>query len=174
LTEEMLNIRTATDEDAPILPDIERASGTIFRQWPGLEWIADDAVQTKDEHLALIANGLALVAEMPGSGIVAFLNGEMTPDTLHIRQVAVHPDWHGRGIGRRLIETAQEIAKGRGANVLTLTTFKTVPWNEPYYARLGLVTLTSDELDTRLRDVWTSEERAGLPMALRCAMKKPL
>jgi hypothetical protein len=32
-----------------------------------------------------------------------------------------------------------------------LTTFAHVPWNAPYYARLGFAVLTSDELGPELR-----------------------
>ena len=170
----MPNIRPANENDASLLPDIERSSGRIFRQWPGLEWIADDAVQSEEEHRTFIADGVALVAEVPGFGIAAFLNGTIAPEALHICQIAVYNDHQGHGFGRQLIEAAQQAAVDHGKNALTLTTFKDVPWNEPYYRRLGFVTLRNDEVGPRLRGILDSEIQAGLPMAHRCAMKKSL
>ncbi|WP_416339717.1 GNAT family N-acetyltransferase [Paracoccus sp. (in: a-proteobacteria)] len=170
----MISIRPASDRDAPLLPEIERSSGEIFRQSPGLEWIADDTVQSEEQHRALIANGLAFVAEVQGYRVAAFLNGEVTPDALHIWEIAVHRDQQGHGIGRRLIEAAQQFAADHGINALTLTTFREVPWNEPYYQRLGFSTLDCEELSPRLRAVLDAEGQAGLPTARRCAMRKLL
>ncbi len=170
----MTPIRPARDHDVPLLPGIERNSGGIFRQVPGLAWIADDAVQSEEQHRALIADGLALVAEEQGAGVVGFLNGAVTPDALHLWQLAVHGDWQRRGIGRALIEAAERHAAGLGLSALTLTTFRDVPWNEPYYRRLGFVTLDGADLGPRLRAVLESEGRAGMPLARRCAMRKRL
>lgn len=170
----MTIIRPARDCDAPLLPEIERSSGEIFRQWPGLEWIADDAVQSQEQHRALIADGIAFVAEEDAHGVVAFLNGEMTAGTAHVWQIAVHREHQGRGIGRLLLQAAQQFAADKGGTALTLTTFRQVPWNEPYYQRLGFVTLDPENLAPRLKAIREAEERAGLPRAQRCAMTKPL
>ncbi|MBY5454369.1 MULTISPECIES: GNAT family N-acetyltransferase [Rhizobium] len=112
-----------------------------------MEWIADDDVQSEKQHLALISQGVAFVAEGQGHGIVGFLNGEVTPDALHIWQMAVHHQQQGRGIGRHLIEAAQQHAVSTGIHALTLTTFRDVAWNEPYYQRLGHRTLGCESLD---------------------------
>src|SRR5688572_29746792 len=118
----MAIIRSASGCDAPLLPEIERSSGEIFRQSPGLEWIADDNVQSEEQHRALIADGVAFVAELPSLGIVAFLHEEVTPDALHIWQMAVHHDQHGRDIARQLIQATQRFAADHRINALTLTT----------------------------------------------------
>jgi len=157
-----------------LLPEIERSSGELFRQAPGLEWIADDTVQSADQHRALIATGLALVAEVDGFGLAAFLNGEATADALHLWQIAVHRDQQRRGIGRSLIEAAQRYAADRGIDALTLTTFREIAWNEPFYRKLGFVTLEEADLSPRLRALLTAEGRAGMPLARRCAMRKCL
>jgi N-acetylglutamate synthase-like GNAT family acetyltransferase len=71
-----------------------------------------------------------------------------------------------------LIEAAQQFAIDHGIKALTLTTFRNVPWNEPYYRRLGFVTLDSTELNPRLKAILRSEGQAGMPIAQRCAMRK--
>ncbi|MCM5556111.1 GNAT family N-acetyltransferase [Pleomorphomonas sp. JP5] len=170
----MISIRAASERDADDLPDVERSSGAIFREWPGLEWIAEDTVQSADQHRALIAQGVALVAEDEEAGAVGFLNGELTSDGLHIWQIAVHRDWQGQGIGRRLIAAGRQIAEERGAKALLLTTFRDVPWNEPYYQRLGFHTLAEGAITPRLLKVLENEGKAGIPVELRCAMVMPL
>ena len=170
----MIHIRAATERDACGLPEIERSAGAAFRTWAGLEWIADDAVQSPDQHRALVAHGVALVAEVQAGEIAGFLNGELAPDALHIWQVAVRHDQQGRGIGQRLMEAVQPLALQRGVNSLTLTTFRDVPWNEPYYQRLGFRTLQEGELNQRLKGILAREAQAGLPVEQRCAMRKSL
>lgn len=170
----MIIIRAASEREADDLPEIERSSGAIFRGYPGLEWIADDDVQSADQHRTLISQGVALVAEDQEHGPVGFLNGELTPDGLHIWQIAVHLDWQGQGIGRRLIAAAGRFAQEKGAKALTLTTFRDVPWNEPYYQRLGFRTLAEGEITPRLRKILENEGKAGIPLERRCAMTMQL
>lgn len=115
-----------------------------------------------------------MVAEDHTCRIVGFLNGEMAPDALHIHQVAVHHGHQRKGIGRQLIARVQEIAAERGAGFLTLTTFQHVPWNEPYYLRLGFETMPDAALNGRLRAILKREWEAGLASEQRCAMIKQL
>ncbi|TWS97891.1 GNAT family N-acetyltransferase [Reyranella sp. CPCC 100927] len=166
----MITIRTASYQDVANLPAIEKSSGSIFEQWRGLEWIANDDVQSEDEHRFVIANGVALVAEHNEQGLVAFLNGEFMSNELHIWQIAVHRDHQGQGIGRKLIEAVRRIAIAKGGRALTLTTFRDVPWNEPYYRRLGFDTLDVNDVPPRLADILNKEAHAGLPPEQRCAM----
>ncbi len=55
----------------------------------------------------------------------------------HIEEVSVHPDHGRRGLGRRLVETALAWARTAGHLRITLTTFRELPWNGPFYAPLG-------------------------------------
>ena len=163
-------IRLAKPEDAPLLPDIERSAGHLFRQIPGLEWIAEDHVMTVDQHLTAIVARSAWVA-CEGEAPVGFLSAERTVNILHICEVSVLTSVMGRGIGRLLIEAAIAAARASGLSTLTLTTFRDVPWNEPYYQRLGFETVAADDLDQRLISILTDEISAGLPGDRRCAMR---
>ncbi len=163
-------IRLAKPEDAPLLPDIERSAGHLFRQIVGLEWIADDHVMTVDQHLPAILEKSAWVA-CEEEATVGFLSAERTLDILHIREVSILASVMGRGIGRRLIQAAIAAANESGLSALTLTTFRDVPWNEPYYQRLGFETLAADDLDQRLATILADEVCAGLPGGRRCAMR---
>ncbi len=44
------------------------------------------------------------------------------PTAARLNAIAVRPDAHGRGVGRRLLESAEEAARGRPALSLTLAT----------------------------------------------------
>jgi hypothetical protein len=55
---------------------------------------------------------------------------------------------------------------------VTLTTFRDVPWNRPWYERLGFRVLGEDELGPELRARRDEEEHLGLPAALRVCMRR--
>jgi len=105
---------------------------------------------------------------------VAFLSTEVVGGALHIWEFAVELAHQGRGIGRAMIDVAAAFAIERGLPALTLTTFRDVAWNEPFYHRLGFVTLTTDELGDVLRAIVAREIAHGLPADQRCAMRRVL
>lgn len=163
-------IRSATLDDIPLLPAIEKSAGELFRTWPGLEWVATDETQSESQHRALIEKGLSLAATTVEDIPIAFLNGEVLDEHLHILLLAVQLDYQRQGVGRRLVEEATRHASRRSLTSVTLTTFRRVPWNEPYYRRLGFITLEEDALTPGLRDILAAEARAGFSPAQRCAM----
>jgi ribosomal protein S18 acetylase RimI-like enzyme len=66
---------------------------------------------------------------------VGFVVVDLIDGAAHIEQVSVHPSYGRRGLGRLLIEHACRWASGQGLAAITLTTFRNVAWNGPYYAR---------------------------------------
>ncbi len=168
-------IRPATEADAAFLPDIEQAAGTVFRSIPDLAWLADGDVISVTRHRAFIRAGLCWVATQSRDGHrIAFLSAEVQPDALHIREISVIPPWQKKGIGAALIEQVAEAAIERGMPALTLTTFRDIGWNEPFYERLGFVTLDADTVGPRLSGILADEAKHGLPAERRCAMRRSL
>lgn len=168
-----LHIRPARLGDVPSLPDIERSAGGAFRSYPALSWIAGDSVMSEAAHQRWIAEGTSWVAE-EDDGPLGFLAAETVGDALHIWEIAVRLDKQGRGVGSRLIEHAADHARAAGLRELTLTTFRDVPWNEPFYQRIGFATLSGDEIGDRLSAIMARESAAGLPAERRCAMRRTL
>ncbi len=165
-----LRIRPARVEDAELLPDIERSAGALFRTVPDLAWIAGDEVMSADHHREIIAHGAAFVAARD-ERLVGFLAAERVAHDLHIWELAVHADHQGHGLGRGLMDAACVHARATGCTGVTLTTFRNVAWNEPFYARLGFVTLEGDARGARLSAILDREADNGLPRARRCAMR---
>ncbi|MBB5852574.1 GNAT family N-acetyltransferase [Amycolatopsis umgeniensis] len=163
-------IRPATPEDLPALQDIERAAGEPFRAL-GMAAIADDDPPSLADLAAYQSVGHAWVCDT-GDGPVAYLLAEVVDGHGHIEQVSVHPDHARRGLGRRLIEHAAEWASREGLAGLTLTTYAEVPWNAPYYARLGFATLDEDDLTDGLRAIRTHEIARGLDAWPRVTMRR--
>ncbi|WP_338869723.1 GNAT family N-acetyltransferase [Myxococcus stipitatus] len=166
-----LSIHPATLEDAAFFPALERASGELFRQLDDLAWIADDDVMAEAAHRPLILAGTVWVARDAKAGVVGFLSAQRVHRALHVWQMAVHPSHQRRGLGRALLKAAAESARDAGLDVITLTTFLEVPWNEPFYAGLGFTRVPEGALDERLREVLEKEAQAGLPRERRCALR---
>ena len=165
----MITIRIATEEDAELLPKIERSSGEAFRQIEHLAWIADDEVQSVERHLSLIRQGSSWVAHSATQGIAGFLSAERHGRSLHVWQMAVHADWQKQGIGRKLIGAAVRWSLAQDITALTLTTFRNVPWNEPFYRSCGFRVIETD-VPVSLQNILDAEAAAGLPREQRCAM----
>lgn len=168
-----VHIRPARIEDADLLPDVERSAGALFRTIPELAWLAGDEVTSINDHRAFIACGTAWVADA-GAGPLGFLAAERIDDDLHVWELAVHAGHQGRGVGRGLMDAAIAHARADDCAAVTLTTFRDVGWNEPFYARLGFVTLEGDTRGERLAAILDLEAENGLPRERRCAMRLTL
>jgi ribosomal protein S18 acetylase RimI-like enzyme len=165
-----MSIRPAAPADLPLLQDIERAAGEPFRPL-GMPEIADDEPPALDVLERFRQAGHAWVAEEAGR-VVAYLIGEPVDGAFHIEQVSVHPDAGRRGVGRALIAYAADRARDRGLAGLTLTTFRDVPWNAPYYERIGFRVLDDAELTPGLRKIRATEAEHGLDRWPRVCMRQ--
>ncbi|MFD5094598.1 GNAT family N-acetyltransferase [Amycolatopsis thailandensis] len=163
-------IRLAAPEDLPALQDIERAAGEPFRAL-GMAAIADDDPPSIEDLAGFRNAGRAWVYDA-GDDPVAYLLAEVVDGHGHIEQVSVHPDHARRGLGRRLIEHVAEWAAREGLAGLTLTTYAEVPWNAPYYARLGFEILDEEALTEGLRAVRAREIARGLDAWPRVTMRR--
>ncbi|MFH8407813.1 GNAT family N-acetyltransferase [Streptomyces sp. NPDC018019] len=163
-------LRAATPGDLPALRAVERAAGEAFRAL-GMDRIADDEPPSLPELTRYQQAGRALVAcagTADGTPL-AYLLWEPVDGCAHIEQVSVHPDAARRGLGRALIERAW---RDSGLPALTLTTFAAVPWNAPYYARLGFRVLAEDGLSPGLREIRRREAALGLDRWERVCMRR--
>jgi ribosomal protein S18 acetylase RimI-like enzyme len=166
-----ISIRPTLPADAPLLPAIEQSAGELFRTVPELAWIADGDNIPPRRHLELIASGTCWVAEMQDGSLAGFLAAQQAGDALHIWELSVRQDQQRKGTGRALIAQAAAFAREQGLQALTLSTFRSVAWNQPMYLRLGFTVLSPEDCDERLRGILRREIAAGLPGERRCAMR---
>ncbi len=135
-------IRPADLSELARLAEIERDAGQAFVA-VGMGDIAADAPPSEAELAAFVTAGRAWVATADtdtddGDGVaVAYLLGAIVDGAAHIEQVSAVAAVRGQRLGAQLIDHFAEVAAQEGRPWVTLTTFADVPWNAPYYARLG-------------------------------------
>jgi predicted N-acetyltransferase YhbS len=117
------------------LQEIERAAAELFR---GSDLINVDAMSViaMGDHIVSIDEGLSLVAE-EGGRVAGFVIGEMHDDDAYMRELDVDPIFQKRGIGAKLVSAFAEAAQAKGAHNVYLSTFRSPPWNAPFYRKLG-------------------------------------
>jgi len=166
----MYSITIARPKDLPLLPAIELAAAKL------LHGIAPESVLTEATSQADLQTALgygplwvALADDQP----VGFAHVELhEPGVAHLEEIDVHPDHGRRGLGRRLVMAVCEWATTAGYRSITFTTFRDVPFNMPFYARLGFEVIPPAQISSALRSIVDSEMRRGLDPTRRVAMSR--
>jgi GNAT superfamily N-acetyltransferase len=117
---------------------------------------------TADAWRSHMAAGSLWVVEIDAER-VGYLAALADGDRLHIDQLDVDRGFQGRGIGRRLLATAADWAKAQGLARLSLTTFRSIPWNGPFYASFGFREWPVGEAPETIRARLAHEVELGLP-----------
>ncbi len=112
--------------------------------------------------------------ESSAARVVGFAHLIWIGEFAHLEEVDVDPDFGRRGIGRLLIEAACNWANSKDSARITLTTFRDVAWNAPFYARLGFRRLLDQDLSAALRELRHKEARDGFDPGKRIVMYRPL
>jgi len=152
---------------------IELDAAQAYRVLPSHAFCASLSVRSDDEHLRCLEEGFVLIAERQQAPI-GFVLVRPIDGRAHILETAVALRAQGQGVGRAMIAEAERIARERGYTAATLTTFRDVAWNGPFYERLGYRTIEPDEHRPELRAVIAREAEEGFARAARIAMEKPV
>jgi GNAT superfamily N-acetyltransferase len=161
-------ITTARPSDLPLLPSIELAAARLLAGHAPESVLAETTSQdvlTDAQRQGRL--WVALANDVP----VGFAHVEVIePTVAHLEEIDVHPEHGRRGLGTRLVQAVCAWAGLAGYGSVTLTTFRDVSWNLPFYARLGFEVIAPEQLSPALRSVVQDETRRGLDPARRVAM----
>ena len=165
------SIVRARPEHLGEIPNIELAAARLLcGEAPEsvLRETTSDAVlqaAVRQGHLWVALAGNATV----GFALVEIIDGR----TAHLEEIDVLPAHGRRGLGTGLVTEVCKWAASAGYDSVTLTTFRDVPWNRPFYERLGFRVVPDDELSAPLRAILEDETRRGLDPSHRVAMERP-
>ncbi len=128
-------IRPARPAD---VPDVRRVIDAAFR--PYIARIGLVPVPMEADHAANVAAGRVFVAETPTAGparVTGLVVVDRRADHLHLDTVAVHPEAHGTGVGRLLLEFVEAHARALGLPEIRLFTNALMWENQRIYPRFG-------------------------------------
>ena len=150
--------------------EVEVAAGRLFAEI-GLDEIAaappDDLATLRGHRERRHRSGWRCV----GQEVVGYAMVSVVDEEGHLDQVSVRPEHGRRGVGTALLEQARAWAVERGFHAMTLTTFRDVAWNGPYYAKLGFEPLAETDLGPALQAIRDQEQADGLDVLPRQAMR---
>jgi GNAT superfamily N-acetyltransferase len=161
-------IRTGTDKDYGLLDEIEARSDRTFLQLPGFEALIDEPRMADDLGPGRHPGALLFIAESDAP--VGFAHVQDLDDCTHITQISVVPEAQGQGAGTGLLNAIATAAKTGRKRGVTLTTFRDVPWNAPFYARRGFHILDNAEMGPGLRATFADDVKLVSRYGRRCAM----
>ena len=161
-----MHLRPARPDDVSRLRAIEIAAGTLFADTPHA-FVVDHPPPEAEE---LLGAAEVIVAVDDGDEPVGYARIELVGGQPHLEQLSVDPA-HGRtGIGTALLDAVQAWA---GHRPVTLTTFRDVAFNRPYYERRGFVVVPEAEWTPALRALVQEEATSGLDPTTRVVMRRP-
>lgn len=156
--------------DAARLRQIERIAGARFREI-GMADIADGEPTPLEILEDRALNRRLFVARDDTDVAVGFLIWSPKDAAAYIEEVSVHPDHAGRKLAARLIDRLCDDVRDR-FDTVSLATFRDVPWNAPYYARLGFVERDRALLGPEHEEAWR-RQADFLDMSRRLFMCRP-
>lgn len=165
------SITDAEVDDIPALIAVDRAASALFAP-TGL--IREEDL---DDHVPVNV----LEAEIPQGNVFAVRNEHgwavgfalVRPrgNGLYLDQISVHPDHGQQGLGRALVLRVLTEAEARKLPYVSLSTFRDLPWNGPFYASMGFKELSRDKLEPFMLEI----EAAQMPhmdVTKRCFMQR--
>ena len=166
------SIATARQQDLARLPAIELAAARL------LEGHAPESVlneTTSAEAFKTAQREGRLWVVLADDVAVGFAHAELIErGALHLAEIDVVPEHGRRGLGTKLVQQVCEWAAGNGYAFVTLITFTDVPWNMPFYARLGFRAIEPKRVSAALRVLVEDETRRGLDRSKRIVMRRSL
>jgi SAM-dependent methyltransferase len=124
-----VEVRLATPAD---LPAIRRVIAAAYDRY--LSRMDRPPAPLLRDYAGAVDTGAVWVT---GNPIVGLISLTAADDVMFVENVAVHPDQQGSGLGRRLMEFAEEQARHRNLRRLALYTNEVMTENQAIYLHLG-------------------------------------
>ena len=128
-------------------------------------YATDGLERAANEHRAWVA------VDAKGS-VIGFAVAWVVDGEGHLDELAVTPEHGRRGVGRALVDEVVAWTVAQDLPSVTLTTFRDVPWNAPYYEKLGFRVIPA--LTPALQELLDAGATWGLDPSLRVVMRRSL
>ena len=165
-------ITVARPQDLARLPAIELAAARL------LEGQAPESVLTETTRCDVLQKAQQegrLWVALTDDAAIGFAHVEIHErGSAHLEEIDVDPAHARRGVGTRLVVHVCHWAAESGYASVTLSTFRDVPFNRAFYARLGFEIVPPGAQSPALIAIVEDETRRGLDPTRRVVMCRPV
>ena len=168
-----VKIELAGSEHLTAIPAIELAASAMFPE-------SDLPVEirylvTEEDLLQEAQSDARLWVALTGDQTpVGFAMASIVDGGAHLDEMDVLPEFGRQGIGTGLVNALLDWARRGDYPAVTLITFRHIPWNAPFYERMGFKAMATSEVGQELATLLQEEGAAGIDVHKRVCMKLEL
>lgn len=154
------------------IPTIELAAASMFAEADLPQNVRYKVTEPADLRTAMQEKRIwvAVVDERKTAG---FAMTDIADGQAYLVEVDVLPEYSRKGIGTQLVGAAIAWARSQGLASLWLITFRHVPWNAPFYEKLGFSIVDPAEHGVELASLIEEEGQLGINTDNRVVMRIP-
>lgn len=166
-------IRLARADEILRLRAIEDEAGTLF-EGIGLIDEALDSSFPLDALVKLVDLRQVWVGCLEDDIPVGMVIASVRDGVAYVEELDVVPAHGRRGLGTRLLDEVCGWAEAHGYAAVTLSTFRDLPWNGPFYRKHGFRDLHPAEWSPGMTAIRENEAKHGLRVDVRVFMRREL
>lgn len=160
-------------EDIQSLISVDKAASALFAPTGLIKASALNEHVPADILEAAIVLGDVFVARTRHQWPCGFALVSERGRGLYLDQVSVHPDHGQRGIGRALVARVLREAEARKLPHVTLSTFRDLPWNGPFYRSMAFKELPRGRLKPFMLEI-EAAQAPHMNIHARCFMMRKI
>ncbi len=164
-------INKAVAADVPAMIAADRAASVLFEPTGLLEPSALHDTVPADVFKHALPLGHVHVARNESKTPIGFTLTSERSGTLYLDQISVDPTYGKQGIGRALLIRVIQDAEDRSLPNVTLSTFRDLPWNGPFYASMGFKEIARPKLEPFMLEI-EQAQRDFMDVSHRCFMRR--
>lgn len=165
-------ISLALPGDIPALQQVDLAASRLFANTGLIEEEGGPLPIPEAPLLQGINTRLLFKLTCPSGQPVGFVLASKRRPDLYLDQVSVDPEHGKRGLGAALVRRIISEADHQRFRGVTLSTFRDVAWNGPFYTRLGFAELPRYRMKGWMRALEMIQSET-MDVSLRCFMRRP-
>jgi GNAT superfamily N-acetyltransferase/catechol 2,3-dioxygenase-like lactoylglutathione lyase family enzyme len=166
-------IRLARPDELPRLREIEDRAGAMFSGL-GLIEEARDVSFPPEDLMTLVRLRQVWVGCDTQDVPVGMVIASVRDGAAYVEELDVLPAHGRRGLGTLLLDQVCVWAEAQGHPAVTLSTFRDVPWNGPFYSKNGFRALQPSEWTSGMRAIRENETQHGLRAEARVFVRREL
>jgi N-acetylglutamate synthase and related acetyltransferases len=159
----MTHYQTANADASQVaqISEIEKKAAAIFPPGKIPKQLMEATVDESELLLAIVEDRLWVIMEKGNDNPLGFVLLRFFGQIIYIAEIDVLPEYGRRGLGAALLSQVISHGRDKAFTAIYLTTFATIPWNAPFYAKHGFSTVEDDLLPDPIRKTIENERKLG-------------